>query len=516
MFNISANAVPGQDGKFGAATPGRAVRLVIPVLAAALGGCTVLVPDRNVPEVVSRLPETFPVAQEAPGTYRPRAWWHGFEDNTLNALVDEALDQNLDLAEAAARVERASAQAHVARASLFPSISAGAGSNYSDTSTAGTPIGKFANLDRLRSETYSLSLGASYEVDLFGRARSNQLARRADARAAEHDFRAVQLATAAETIATYFEIVDTRRQIELALVTADVLADRVERTEERYLRGLVESYELYQVRQELRTAQAALPLREETLDAAEGRLAVLLRDYPQEIEKKIAGPLHPRLDFSPVPAGLPVGLLAQRPDVAAAWERLDAARLTIGARRAERFPAISLSGSIGTQGDTPGAAFKTAQNWALTLASNIVAPIFDGGRIAANVAVARADYDARAAAYARAVLEAYREVTSATEQYEEERQRYRLILAQLADAEASLDLQARRFGSGVGSYIAYLDSLRAVYQVRASLSAAARGVALARLGVHRALAGDWTSDRKLAPVAMSKDASRGSATESTP
>lgn len=452
---------------------------------------------------MTKVPKTYRAA-EVQGEYRPAAWWHAFEDPTLNALVDEALDDNLDIAEAAARVERASAQARVARSALLPSLEASASASYSDSPLSGTAFGELAGgSGRLESETYSLSLGAGYELDLFGRARNDLLASRAEARAAEFDFRAVQLAAAAETISTYFEIVDARRQIELTVLRSDILADRADRTDERFRRGLVESFELYQVRQELRNLQASLPQRESALEAAEGRLAVLLRDYPESLHKRLDQPLRPRLVFKPVPAGLPIGLLAQRPDVSAAWQRLEAARLRIGARRAERFPSLQLSGSLGTQGAAPEDVFDTAKNWALSLAANIVAPIFDGGRISANIAAARASYDELAAAYARAVLDAYREVASAIEDYEEQRQRYQLILAQLDEAESSLDLQARRFRSGVGTYIAYLDAQRAVYQVHSELSAAGRDVALARLGVHRALGGDWTDSQSFVPVGMS-------------
>ena len=238
-------------------------RFFLPLLIASLGACASLAPVERVPQNVAALPEAFPGSSGEAGEYRPAAWWRGFEDETLNALVDEALDENLDIAEAAARVERASAQARVARAALLPSITANAGASYSDSPLSGSPFGGLAGgTGRLKNESYSLSLGAAYEIDLFGRARSDLLARRADALAAEYDFRAVQLAAAAEAIATYFEIVDSRQQIELALVTADVLADRVSRTEERYRRGLVQSFELYQVRQELRTIQASIPQRE--------------------------------------------------------------------------------------------------------------------------------------------------------------------------------------------------------------------------------------------------------------
>ena len=101
------------------------------------------------------------------------------------------------------------------------------------------------------------------------------------------------------------------------------------------------------------------------------------------------------------------------------------------------------------------------------------------------------------------MINGYREVAAAIEDYEETRQRYRLIQSQLIEAEASADLQARRYRAGVGGYIAYLDALRGSYQVQASLSTAGRDVAIARLGLHRALGGDWTDGIQFKPVAMS-------------
>lgn len=468
--------------------------LAAALLSSVLTSCVSLAPDEQVPETVTAMPAEFD-GSEAVGAYRPASWWTAFEDPTLNALVDEALQDNLDIAEAAARVEQAAAQARISRAALLPSLDVSLGSNYSDNPLSGSPFGSIAGgagPTRIESESYSSSLGASYEIDLFGRARNDLLAARADAAAAEFDYRAVQLAAAAQAISTYFDIVDQRRQIELTLSISNLLEDRVARTEDRYRSGLVQSFELYQVRQDLRTTQASLPVRESALDATEGRLAVLLRDYPPDMEAKLAGPLRPRLVFEEIPVGLPIDLLSQRPDVSAAWQRLEASRLRIGARKAERFPAIRLNGSLGTQGGTPDAIFDVGQNWALSLVSSITAPLFDGGRISAQIRAARAANDANAAAYARAVLNAYREASSAMEDYEEQRQRYNLVDAQLDDARATADLQARRYRSGVGTYIAYLDALRATYQLESSLSSVARDVALARLAVHRALGGDWT------------------------
>jgi len=474
--------------------------------ALALSGCASMAPERAQPEIAAQLPNTFPNSENM-GEYRPDAWWTAFDDPVLNALVEDALADNLDIAEAAARVAQAAAQARVARSALFPGINASGDASYSNTPLSGSAFGGLAGAGgggptRIENDSYSLGLGASYEVDLFGRARSDFAAARADAIAAEYDYRSVQLAAAAETIATYFEIVDGRRQIELTLETLDLLAERTVRTQERFRRGLTPSFELYQVQQDERNTQASLPQAEAALDDAQGRLALLVREYPQTMEERLDRKLLPRLVFDEVPAGLPADLLGQRPDVAAAWARLEAARLRVGARRAERFPAITLTAAPGTQGGEIGSVLDVANNWAINLAAGLTAPIFQGGRISANIEAARATYDQQVANYARTVLTAYREANSAIEEYEENRQRYALILAQREDAQFSAELQARRFEAGVGDYVSYLDALRAVYQVEAALSSAGRAVALSRLDVHRALGGDWAAGVEPNPVGL--------------
>ena len=473
------------------------------VAMACLPGCISLAPYSKQPGLVADIPTTFGDPAVV-GEYRPEAWWNAFEDDQLNALVSDALAQNLDIAEAAARVERARAQARIARSAMVPAINATISAIDASTPIAGSAFGGLggAGFDRIETETYAPSIGAAYELDLFGRVRNDFAASRKDAIASEFALQSVQLAAAAETISAYFDIVDTRRQIELTQLTIDVLVDRTARTEERFERGLIDSFELYQVRQELRVNQAALPQLESALATSIGRLAVLTSRFPEDIGNRLDTVLQPRLVLEPVPAGLPSELLLQRPDVSAEWTRLEAARLRIGARRAERFPQISLSGSVGGQGGTLGAGFDFAENWTSSLAANIVAPIFNAGRITANIRSARAAYDQQAAVYARTVLVAYSEASSAIENYQQQRQRYGLIAAQMAEARSSLDLQKRRFSVGVGGYIAYLDASRAVYHAETSLSSAARATALARLGVHRALGGNWASGTESVALEM--------------
>ncbi len=502
IFAQQQLCVPDKGG------PRFAPRVALALLGSlGLSGCVSLAPEVEQPSVVAAMPEQFS-APAIPGEYAPAAWWSQFEDPVLNQLVDRALSNNLDVIEAAGRVEQASAQARLARSALLPSVSLSGDASSTSTPLDGNAFSDLAGgvIDRLENEAYTLSLGASYEIDLFGRARGDLAAARQDAVATEYDLQAIQLAAAAETISAYFDLVDTRRQIDLTRVTIETLEDRAERTDERFQRGLAESFELYQVRQDLRSTQASLPQLESALVALQARLALLTGSYPNALTEQIEQDLRPRLVFQPVPSGLPSDLLEQRPDVAAAWARLDAARLRIGARRAERFPTLTLGGSYGTQAGDLGGAFNFASNWATSLAASIVAPIIDGGRISANIRSARAVYDQQAAAYARAVLTAYGEVDSAIADYDEQRARYLLITKQLYEAEASLDLQRRRFASGVGSYVSYLDALRTVYLVETNLSSAARATAQARLGVHRALGGDWLEENAPTPIAMEPQA----------
>lgn len=458
-----------------------------------------MAPESQAPSIAAGVPQQYSKT-DASGAYEPAQWWTFFQDPVLNALLEEALAKNLDLAEATARLRAAEAQARVSKSGLFPQINADVGSNYSDTPTAGTGFGAGAGASRFQVESYTSGLGFSYEVDLWGKLRDDARAGRADATAAAADLQAARLAVIAETITSYFDIVDARDQITLTTKIIDVLGDRVEQTENRYRRGLTTSFELYQVRQDFRNIQAGLPQRESQLTATEGQLAVLIGRYSDNMDQFLGQKLAPQLIFTSIPSGLPIDLLAQRPDIYAEGQRLEAARFNLGARKAERFPSISLSAGTGTQAGSPSGLFDIFDKWILNLGAGLTAPLFQGSRIRANIEAADAQYAQQAAVYARTVLTAYQEVGSAIEGYEEERQRYRFLFSQLDEATAAAQLQSRRFATGVGSYVDYLDALRAQYQVQSALSSAARDVALARLAVHRALGGSWDRAVSITPV----------------
>ena len=505
------------------------------VIVAALAGACSLAPDPEIPPPVERMPTTFE-QPDALGEYFPERWWEGWGDPTLNRVVETALDANLDLAEAIARVEEARSRHGIARAPLFPSIdgrieasrqsqpaNTGIGGQFrgedgapgdgqngqegQDGQSGDAPPGEDAGqpgpagFDRFEFTTYTASLGLSYELDFWGRVRNDAHAAWDDLLATTSGLQTARLQVIAATISTYLEVRELDRRLALTRESADLLAERAELTEDRYRRGLVSSFELYSIRGAFRSAESAVPTLESRLYEAKGRLAVLLGRYAGQIDDLLepAGEVDP--DPGPVPASLPAELLIQRPDVRSAALRLEAERHRIGARRAALFPSVPLSAALGLQADEPSGLTDTDQ-WFSSFAGSLLQPIFRGGRLRNQVDAARARYEQRAAAYARTVLTAFKEVEASYREMEAQRRRLAILTDRVDAATDAVDLQRQRFLRGVGDYLAYLDARRDLSAAETEHAGAERGLAEARLGVHRSLGGAWVEEPETARAAV--------------
>ncbi len=478
-----------------------------PVAAALLVlGCS-LAPPPELPDPAEEMPADFEQSP-APGAYEPLEWWKAFADPALDRIVDSVLSSNLDMAAAVARVEQARERARIARAAILPVVQAGAGiHDVTNPTNAGfgaqiQELGLerlapgFTLPERLGITTYSLGADFSYEMDFWGRAESSALAAGAEYLASESDYRTARIGILAETIGAYFEIVDLRRQVAINRNMVDVLTEREDVAATRYDRGLTDSLDLYRIRQDLRNTQAILPQLQNGLASAVGRLAVLLGGYRDDLAEVLPEALSPGAPGDPVPAGIPTDLLMQRPDVRAARHRLEAARFQIDARRAELLPTLSFSGSIGLQGSRIDGLFKVDQ-WFTNLASNLLAPIFDGGRLRSNVALAEARFGEFAATYGRTVVTAVNEVETALAVHQNQGRRHALLASRLEEARATEELRSRKYEAGIGGYPDFLDALLTRLNVESAVAGAERDLALARLTVHRALGGAWTPDESM-------------------
>ncbi len=508
--------------------PTRRRRIGVLLSLTALGGACSFAPAPESPAAVERLPDAYAEAGAgaAPdsGSYSPTRWWEGYGDATLDRLIDTVLAANLDLVEAMARVEETRALAGVATADLLPTIdantSAGRTSNPNNAgfgrqifellrgaagdSTDAPPPDSVPPTegppDRFDNTDYSASLSLSYELDFWGRARNDREAAIRDLQATDADLQAAVLGVLAEAITAYFDVTDLQRRVDVTSDIVSVLREREALTETRYDRGLVGSFELYQIRQDLRNTEASLPQLEALLQDARGRLAVLTGRFPSELAPLLEEADLPDDGSAEMPAALPSDLLWQRPDVRAEGLRLEAARYRVGARKAELLPRLSLTGTIGLQSFEADGLFDISQ-WFSNLTAGLVAPLFQGGRLRANVRAQQARWAQQSAAYGRTVLNAVAEVETALARHRLEQERLDLLRAQLTEASSSVDLQSRRYASGVAGYSDYLDALRTRLTVETTLASASRDYAIARLGVHRALGGSWVEGTAMPPGA---------------
>lgn len=487
------------------------------LLALLVPAACSLAPSPETPAPVERLPAEYSALEGEPTpaeSWSPVRWWSSYGDPELDRLVDVVLEANLDLAEAIARVEEVRALAGIATADLLPALggSADVTNSSNPTNTGfGRQIGELLGggagdsaaapgdtlrppgPDRFSNTTWSTALNLSYEVDFWGRARNDRAAAIRDLRASEADLQSALLGVLSGAITSYYEVADLQTRVALTEEIVGVLEERVEQTATRYDRGLVGSFELYQVRQDLQNTAAGLPQLRTALQDARGRLAVLAGRYPGELAPVLGDPSLPTGALPDIPAALPADLLWQRPDVRSAGLRMEAARLRVGARRAELLPRLSLSGTLGIQGNEASELTDLSQ-WFRNLTAGLTAPLFQGGRLRASLGAQEARWDQQRAAYGRTVLTAVSEVETALARVRQEGDRFAFLRGQLEEAEASVDLQSRRYASGVAGYADYLDALRNRLTVQTILATAARDYALARLGVHRALGGTWIQE----------------------
>ncbi len=451
-------------------------------------------------DLTTQLPEEF-VGSTAPGQHDPSGWWEAFNDPTLNQIVESVLTSNYHLAEAVARVDQARARERIAHSARTLRVQPSAGAE--DTSVP-TNAGIGAQVDELDQDfglqlpdrlgltTYTLSADFSYEVDFWDRNLNEARAVGAERLASEWDYRAARIGVVAETVRTYLEIAYLRRQLELSGEMVEIFREREKLAEFRYDRGLNSARDLYRVRRDLWDAETDLPRVEGRLADAEGRLWVLLGGYRGDLADMLPDSLSPSIALEPVPAGIPADLLAQRPDVGAARQRMEAARHTVGARRAELMPSLSLSGSIGLQNSDFENWFHPDQ-WFRNLTVNLLGPVFQGSRLRDNVALAENRLHEAIAAYGRTVVAAVNEVEAALIGWETSRRFYVLRKSFAEEAQAEADYQERRYKSGVADYEDFLTASQTFVSANSALAAAARDLGYARLTLHRALGGAWVA-----------------------
>jgi len=425
---------------------------------------------------------------------QPRgAWWLAFQDPRLTELVDEATRNNASLAVAAARVKQARAIAGIAQAQRMPQVGLGV------QAQRARPAALDAGNATAPRTTYSASLSASYELDLFGRVGANVEAARQDAGASEASYRSVLLSLQADVAQTWFRL----RALDAELNTVDgavrLREESVRVNQRRFDLGDIGEFDLTRAKTELSATRAeAIGLQRQRTNA-EHALAVLL-GRPAARFTAVTSPLPDTVALPSIPAGLPSTLLERRPDIAAAQRAMEAANARIGVARAAMFPALNLNAAGGGVGGTLADVFTwSSRSWVLGALLSL--PLVDGGRNQANVARSEALLEESVAAYREQVLVAFAEV-------EDNLAGVRILAEQgvqvddaVRSARRSAELARKLYDAGRSSYLDLLDAQRNLAASERSAVQLRGNQAMTTVALIRALGGGWDAPMPAAPLA---------------
>ncbi|HEX2827620.1 MAG TPA: efflux transporter outer membrane subunit [Burkholderiales bacterium] len=461
--------------------------LALALIAGVLAGCSVW-PGYKKPAM--ELPQQW---SDAPAQGQPivgERWWTLYGDPTLDALVDEALKNNLDLAAAAARVDEARALLVVTDSQRLPSVDATIDANRARSSARSSiPLPPSVPLER---STYTAQVNVAYELDLWGRLRGQTDAARAQLLASAAARDTVRIALSSQVVQTYYTLLSLDDQVEVTQRTLDLRAQNYALEQYRYKSGLITDFHLRQLEAEIAAARAQLPALQQRRASAQTALAILLGRSPRAIANdavlvtRDAG----EQPIVVIPEGLPSDLLLRRPDVVQAEQTLIAANAQIGVARAALFPRIALTGAFGSDSATLGDLFSgPARIW--SLAFGLAQPIFQGGRLRAEVEAANARERQALAQYQKTVQTAFGEVRDALQAQARTREVYAAETERVAALRETLRLSRIRFDNGLSSQLETIDAERNLLQAELNRVDALRAQRAAVADVVRALGGGW-------------------------
>jgi NodT family efflux transporter outer membrane factor (OMF) lipoprotein len=405
------------------------------------------------------------------------SWWRAFDDPVLDALVARALERNVDIAIAGARVEEARAQSRLSHSALSPTLDLGL-------------AGQDARALNALGQTYEAAAGqpdlrVSYEVDLWGRLGELDAAGRASLQASEAASATTRLAVAAAVARAYVSLRSLDAQLEVIRDTAAARARSAHVAQRRSDTGYSSDLEASQARAEVAAAQQRIPALELAIARQENALSLLCGDAPLAIGR---GQMLTALALPEISSGVPSDVVRQRPDVASAEAQLIAADASLAASRALLLPQVRLTASLSR-------LFTETLDDPVTLWSaggSVLAPLFNGGRIRAQGDVAQARRDQAAAAYRSVVLNAFVEVENALSAQNRLAAQEAGIETQRAALTRAFALAEDRYRAGYASYLEQVDAQRGVLATDLAWLQVRESRLLATIAIAQAVGGGWS------------------------
>ena len=417
------------------------------LLATVVVGCTVG-PDYERPAVDA--PTAWRIEYVTAAEVANTRWWEQFGDPVLNELVETALRENLDVRIAAARVDQFIGALTSTRSQFYPQLGYDAAAGRARASRVGQPP-----LPPGADPYFSLyegALGASWQLDLFGRVTRLSEAAQAQVYASEQARRGVVLSVVTSVATSYITLRALDRQLEIAQATAANFTATLRLFELRFKAGIVAKTEVMQITSQQQQALAAIPAFEQAIAATENLISILLGRNPGPIPR---GKTIDQLIAPLVPADLPSVLLERRPDILQAEQNLVAANANVGAARALYYPTFSITGVLGSV-STAFDDFLTGPAAARLIAADIAGPIFTFGGIEGQVSSAEAANRQALLFYQQTILNAFRETNDALTGSQKKIEQVQLQTNRVEALREFARLSRLRFDKGVSGYLEVL------------------------------------------------------------
>lgn len=448
------------------------------VAALLLSSCSTGQPPSPTAELSGLVPANWSQATASDASIR---WIESFEDRALMALIDEAQARNFGLESAAHQVRAAEAAARINASLRYPSVGAGIRSSRSEN------LASFAPPTSVTTETHSLNLSASWELDLWNRLGDAYSAARSQYQATRFEYEALKLSLASQVAKAWFNATEAKLQYELSIANAESYETNLNTLERRYSRGLVDAFDLRLTRAQAAASRASAISRRNQMDTSIRILEILLGHYPAAAIETAEN--LPELS-DPPGAGIPAMLLSRRPDILAQENRLAAAIAQESAARKNWLPSILLTGS----GGTLSSEFSNLLDSDFTvwsLAGDVAASIFQGGRLKAERQQLSALQMSQVARYKDIALRAFREVESALRAETDLRDLAEQTAIAAAENLAAKDQAWNLYERGLVDITAVLDAERRSFDARSQLISIQNQRLQNRVDLHIALGGDF-------------------------
>ncbi|HEX5020349.1 MAG TPA: efflux transporter outer membrane subunit [Candidatus Binatia bacterium] len=423
-------------------------------------------------------------------------WWTVFEDPLLNSLVERAVQSNLDLRVAEARIREARAVRAAATAGLWPALdtagsytrSRSSENAFNVPSQGGTGGG--ASGIKLERNFYNAGFDANWEIDVFGGVRRAVEAADATIEATEYGRRDVLVTLLGDVARNYIDLRGAQRRLAVARANVKTQQDSLELTRVRFDAGLASDLDVARAEAQVNATAAQIPNLESATKEAAYSLDLLLGLAPgalwHELEKELAIPTLP----PEILVGLPSDLLRRRPDIRVAERRLAAATAQVGSAVADLFPKFFLTGLAGMESISAGEWFTAGSRY-WSIGPTIRWPIFDAGRIRANIEIRSAQQEQALNQYEKTVLAALGDVEKSLVNYSQEQVRYRSLNDAVAANRRAVAMAQELYVRGLNDYLNVLDTQRALYVTETELAQSEATMASNLVALYKALGGGW-------------------------